>query len=197
MISVGLSGRPGLWENQLVHTFLWSWSWLTLWRETGLPNVTAAVSMLIAVHITVAVALFWKSPAVAHITASCITCINTGPCTQGKGSHQSRVLHHKGIHASTDLNSRCDFEAHKVRYDLASCYISRLYKVWEWDCHMLQVVNQRHVQRWNQMLNVCQTTLKHEVVPTDPLATSRHTYLQAVEEEDPVHLKATKGEQVN
>ena len=57
---------------------------LTLWGLTGLPNVTAAVSMLVAVHVTVAVALFWKSPALAHVTASCITCINTGPCIQIK-----------------------------------------------------------------------------------------------------------------
>ena len=66
---------------------------LTLWGLTGLPNVTAAVSMLVAVHITVAVALFWKSPALAHVTASCITCINTGPCVQIKVACTHSTMH--------------------------------------------------------------------------------------------------------
>ena len=57
---------------------------LTLWGLTGPPNVTAAVSMLVAVYVTVAVALHRNPPALAHVTASCITCINTGPCVQIK-----------------------------------------------------------------------------------------------------------------
>ena len=40
--------------------------------------------MLVAVHVTVAVALHRNPPALAHVTASCITCINTGPCVQIK-----------------------------------------------------------------------------------------------------------------